>query len=254
MISLIYINTQEWLRLKFLQVVFFLSFTYVCISYLLGSLSFTEQARIKFDLGLAGMEITACLVAAFIATHALYRDIERKTFQVILARPIARWNLLVGYLGSLFVLNTILILFLGGTMILFFDSGDQIGFNLFNIIVIMITILLKSVVVGAFGIMMSTLARPMFSLVFTVSYWILAYSISDIAYFLEKADLKNLDFVITGLNLLVPQFYTFNWKSFYFLKNGFSFQEIMWSWFHCAGWIFLLLFTASLLIKRKDIV
>ena len=254
MISLIYINTQEWLRLKFLQVVFFLSFAYVCISYLLGTLSFTEQARIKFDLGLAGMEITTFLVAAFISTHALYRDIERKTFQVILARPIARWNLLAGYLGSLFVLNFILITFLGITMISFFDFDGDLGSSLFNIIVIMVTILLKSVVIGAFGVMMSAIARPMFSLVFTVSYWVLAYSISDIEYFLQKADLSSLNFVITGLNFLVPQFYTFNWKSYHYMKQGFTIHEIMWSWFHCAGWIFLLLFTASLLIRRKDIV
>lgn len=254
MISLIYINTQEWLRLKFLQVVFFLSFAYVCISYLLGTLSFTEQARIKFDLGLAGMEITTFLVAAFISTHALYRDIERKTFQVILARPIARWNLLAGYLGSLFVLNFILIAFLGLTMISFFDFDGDLESSLFNIIVIMVTILLKSVVIGAFGVMMSAIARPMFSLVFTVSYWVLAYSISDIEYFLQKADLTNLNFVITGLNFMVPQFYTFNWKSYYYIKNGFTYHEIMWAWFHCAGWIFLLLFTASLLIRRKDIV
>jgi Cu-processing system permease protein len=254
MISLIYINTQEWLRLKFLQVVFFLSFAYVCISYLLGTLSFTEQARIKFDLGLAGMEITTFLVAAFISTHALYRDIERKTFQVILARPIARWNLLAGYLGSLVALNAILIAFLGVTMISFFDFDGDLGSSLFNIIVIMITILLKSVVIGAFGVMMSAIARPMFSLVFTVAYWILAYSISDIEYFIEKAGLHGLEFFVMALNFTVPQFYTFNWKSYYYMKNGFTYNEIMWSWFHCAGWIFLLLFTASLLIKRKDIV
>lgn len=254
MISLIYINTQEWLRLKFLQVVVFLSFAYICISYLLAALSFTEQARIKFDLGLAGMEITTFLVAAFISTHALYRDIERKTFQVILARPIERWNLLVGYLGSLFVLNAILIAFLGITMTLFFDFDGDLGTSLFNIIVIMITVLLKSVVIGAFGVMMSTIARPMFSLVFTVSYWILAYSISDIEYFIQKAGLHSLNFLIVVFNFLVPQFYTFNWKSYYYMKNGFSYSEIMWSWFHCVGWIFLLLFTASLLIRRKDIV
>ncbi len=254
MMSLIYINTQEWLRLKFLQVVFFLSFAYICISYLLATLSFTEQARIKFDLGLAGMEITTFLVAAFISTHALHRDIERKTFQVILARPIARWNLLVGYLGSLFVLNAILIAFLGLTMTLFFDFDGDLGKSLFNLVVMMITILLKSVVIGAFGIMISTVARPMFSLVFTVSYWILAYSISDIEYFIQKAELQGLNFIVTGLNFFVPQFYTFNWKSFYYMKNGFVGTEILWSWFHCVGWIFLLVFAASLLIRRKDIV
>lgn len=250
MISLIYIHTQEWLRLKFLQVAFFLAFAYICISYLLGSLSFTEQLRIKYDLGLAGLEITTFLVSAFIANHALHRDIDRKTFQVILARPIARWHLLVGYLGSLALLNLILVLLLGTTMVLFF--GAEI--NLISFLIILFTILLKSVLIGSFGIMLSTLVRPMFGLVMTVAYWVLAYSVSDIIYFINKIDHQLAEFILKMFHIFIPQFYLFNWKSYIYLKNSFILTEVIWSWFHCLGWTMLLLFISSLIIRKKDII
>lgn len=250
MISLILINTQEWIRLKFLQVVVFLAFLYVCLSYLLAALSFTEQARIKFDLGLAGLEVTSLLISAFISTHALGRDIERKTFQVILARPIARWHLLVGYLGSIFLLNAILILFMSVTMAIFFELDGAI----INLVIVSITILIKSAVIAAIGIMLSSMARPMFSLVMTMSYWVLMYSVSDINYFIKKTESPILIPIGQSLNYILPQFYLFNWKSYHNLKEGFNLSEVVWAWSHCLGWIFLFIFASSLLIRRKDIV
>ena len=88
--SLILVNTREWLRLKFMHVVFFLTFVYVIISYLMGSASFVISQRIVYDLGLAGLEISTFIVAAFFSTHALFKDVDRKTVQVILSRPIPR--------------------------------------------------------------------------------------------------------------------------------------------------------------------
>ncbi len=250
MINLIKINTQEWIRLKFLQVVFFLSLAYVCISYLLGSLSFTEQMRIKYDLGLAGIELASLFVSAFMGTHALYRDIERKTFQVILARPISRWHLLVGYLGSLFTLNIILIFALGVTMAAFFEYDQSI----FNLVISLMTIAFKALVIGSVGMMLSVLARPMFSLVLTLTFWILAYSVPDILYFIEKMSHENSYFFSVLFDYTVPRFYLFNWKSFLFLKSSVETNDIIWAWSHCLGWSFLFFAAASFFIRRKDIV
>lgn len=250
MISLIYINTQEWIRLKFLQVVFFLAFIYVCLSYLLASLSFTEQVRIKYDLGLAGLEIASLFISAFISTHALARDMERKTFQVILARPIARWHLLVGYLGSILILNSILVCFMCVTMFIFFPQD----YDFFNLIIIALTLILKATAICAFGIMLSTIARPMFSLVMTMSYWVLLYSVSDIRYFVRKTESSILAPFSYVLDYIGPQFYLYNWKSYHDLNSGFDLSDVIWAWSHCLGWIFLYIFIASLLIRRKDIV
>jgi hypothetical protein len=158
--------------------------------------------------------------------------------------------LLASYLGSPVILNTILVALLGATMALFF--GTEILF--LNLLISLVTILIKSIVIGAFGIAICTVVRPMFGLVMTISYWILTYSVSDIKFFLDKVDANLSKTAIDILNWTVPQFYLFNWKSYVYLTTEFAFREVIWSWFHCFGWIFLLLFTASLLIRRKDIV
>ena len=250
MMRLILIHTQEWLRLKFFHVVLFLSFFYFLISYLLGSLSFVEHQRLIFDFGLAGLEISTIFVAAFISTHALYRDIERKTILVLLARPIPRWHLLVGYLGSLILLNLILVTVLGVVLFTFLQKA-QYGVALF---ISILTILLKSIVISSFGILCSVLARAMFSFVMTVAYWMMAYSIPDLQYFAKKMDNEALVWIGNSLDYLIPNFYAFNWKNYHFLRAEISTNDILWSWSHCFGWIFCLLFLAALFFRKKEIV
>jgi ABC-type transport system involved in multi-copper enzyme maturation permease subunit len=250
MMRLILIHTQEWLRLKFFHVVLFLSFSYFLISYLLGSLDYIQHQRLIFDFGLAGLEISVLFVAAFISTHALHRDIDRKTILVLLARPIPRWHLLVGYLGSLILLNMILVTALG-TVLFIFLGKTPYGLNLF---VSLLSILMKSVVISSFGLLCSVLARPMFSFVIAISYWMMGYSIPDLQYFAKKMDDSLLIAVGNSLDYLIPNFYAFNWKNYHFLRSELSANDFLWSMAHCFGWVFCLLFLASLFFRRKEIV
>ena len=250
MIRLILINTQEWLRLKFFHVVLFLSFFYFMVSYLLGSLSFVEHQRLIFDFGLAVLEISTLFVAAFISTHALYRDIDRKTILVLLARPIPRWYLLAGYLGSLFVLNLLLTAVLGFVLFMFLDKSPY----LITLLISMITILLKSIVISSFGILCSVVARAMFSFVMTIAYWMIAYAIPDLQYFAKKIDNEILTYISKILDYMVPNFYAFNWKNYQFLKSAININDILWSWSHCTGWVLFLLFLAATFFQRKEIV
>ncbi len=248
--SLIYVNIQEWLRLKFFHVVSLLALAYIVLTYLLGSLSFIERQRLIFDLGLAGVELTVVFISAFIATHALSRDIERKTILMILARPIQRWKILFSYLGSLFVLNSLVILVFG--LIMFFYLDDK-SYTL-QLAVSLLTILFKGMVIAAFGLLCAVLARAMFGLVLSLFFWVSAYAVPDLQYLAER--MKNSVLISIGqvLDFAIPQFYRFNWKNYAFLTSPLEINKIIWSWSHCLIWFLFLLFLAKLFFQRKEIV
>lgn len=250
MIALAWINTQEWIRQKFFQVIFFVAFIYLGLSSLVGTLSFVEQTRITTDFGLAGLEIICVFIAAFISTHALYRDIEKKTIQVVLSRPIPRWHLLMGYLGCIKVLNLLVIIGLGLIIGFLFSPAN----SSLNLVIALAVILLKSLVVGSFGLFMSVRARPMFSFVITLSFWALTYLVPDFMFFAEKNKSDLLIAVGKVFNWIVPRFYVFNWKDYHFLTSHVSVSEVLWVWLHCMSWIFGLLFLAAIAFRRKEIV
>jgi ABC-type transport system involved in multi-copper enzyme maturation permease subunit len=214
---------------------------------LLGSLSFIEQQRLIFDFGLAGLEVSTLFIAAFISTHALYRDIDRKTILVLLARPIPRRNLLFGYLGSLVLLNSLVVLILGAVLFFFLEKLEYAPALLISIL----TILLKSIVVSSFGILCSVLARAMFSLVITIAFWMLTYSLPDLSFFAQKLNNVGLIYISKILNFVVPNFYSFNWKNYHFIRSEILTNDIAWAWLYCGG---LFLFLATLGFQRKEIV
>ncbi|MDB4990980.1 MAG: hypothetical protein JWN04_6158 [Myxococcaceae bacterium] len=66
----------------------------------LAELSLHEQTRVVTDVGLASISLFSVIVAIFLGSSLLYKEIERKTLYVILPKPIRRAEFLLGkYLG-----------------------------------------------------------------------------------------------------------------------------------------------------------
>lgn len=66
----------------------------------LAQLSLNEERRVVMDIGLASISLFSVLVAIFLGSSLLYKEIERKTLYVILPKPIRRWEFLLGkYIG-----------------------------------------------------------------------------------------------------------------------------------------------------------
>ena len=66
----------------------------------LAELSLDQQRRIVLDIGLASISLFSVVMAVFLGSSLLYKEIERKTLYVILPKPIRRYEFLFGkYFG-----------------------------------------------------------------------------------------------------------------------------------------------------------
>jgi len=66
----------------------------------LAELSLDQQRRIVLDIGLASISLFSVVMAVFLGSSLLYKEIERKTLYVILPKPIQRHEFLFGkYVG-----------------------------------------------------------------------------------------------------------------------------------------------------------
>ncbi|MFO0694802.1 MAG: ABC transporter permease subunit [Polyangiales bacterium] len=62
----------------------------------LGQLSLNQEERVVADIGLASISLFSVMVAVFLGSSLLYKEIERKTLYVILPKPIHREEFLLG--------------------------------------------------------------------------------------------------------------------------------------------------------------
>ncbi len=244
------LNTSEWLRLKFFHTIVFFALLFIAFSHMLSSLTFSVQERLLYDFGLAGLELGLIMISSLIGTHSIQREIDRKTLFVVLARPIPRSSIVLGSWLSILILC---ILFSAGFLLSLIISSDQSSYKL-GLLLATFSSLLKAMVVSSFAIALGLLVRPILALGTAISYWVLCYSLPDIQFFISKLKDDSLISFFQVFEKLLPQFYRYNWKSYYYMTNMPSQSEIWWSIFHSLGWVFVWLFLASLFFRRKEIV
>lgn len=95
------LNTyREAVRDRILFGVLVLAAGVLALTLALAELSLDQQMRVVTDLGLASISLFSVVVAIFLGSSLLYKEIERKTLYVILPKPIARYEFLLGkYFG-----------------------------------------------------------------------------------------------------------------------------------------------------------
>lgn len=244
------LNASEWIRLKFFHIVLFFAILFLAFSHLLSALTFSVQERLLYDFGLAGLEIGLIMIASLIGSHSIQREIDRKTLFVLLSRPIPRSSVVIGSWLSIFLLSLIFTFGFLGSLIFTADGG--IAYK--GLFIAAYASLLKALVITSFSIACGLMVRPLLALVATISYWILCYSVLDIQFFANKMPDSPLIKVIEVLKKVLPEFYAYNWKSYYYITNVPSEASVLWATFHSIAWICLWLFLATMFFRKKEIV
>ena len=102
-ISIIALNTyREAVRASVLYGLFGLAIATAAYCLVVGEFALRSSLRVVSDLGAASVSLYGIIVAVVLGGTSLYRELELKTIFPILARPIRRWEYLLGkYLGTL---------------------------------------------------------------------------------------------------------------------------------------------------------
>ncbi|MEQ8455165.1 MAG: ABC transporter permease [Sandaracinaceae bacterium] len=109
------INTfREAVRDKVLYGVLGFACAILLFTLALAELSLHQQRRVVLDVGIASISLFSVVIAIFLGSSLLYKEIERKTLYVILPKPIHRWQFLLGKYVGIVVTAAVFIAIMGG--------------------------------------------------------------------------------------------------------------------------------------------
>jgi Cu-processing system permease protein len=249
--ALAWTTFQELIRERFFVVGVIVALMLVVLSYLVGNLSLYEAKRILFNLGTLAIELMTISLGVFAGARLVSKEIELRTCQIILTRPLSRSYFLLGkwlglflFIMCILVSLSLLVLLLGG------ESFQKISF-----LWIVSSIGLKAFLVMSVVFLCSLVLRPILAALVGISVYFLGHSIDDIRFFL-KVKVSGLDqdpFIVQILEKIVPRFDLYNWKSFYFLEKSFTEYQVATMFAHFSSWIALLVILSLLVWRKKDL-
>jgi ABC-type transport system involved in multi-copper enzyme maturation permease subunit len=177
----------------------------------LGQLTLGHEDKIIVDLGLSSISIFGMLIAVFIGISLVYKELERRTVYSLLAKPIHRYEFILGkYLGLLCTLFVnVTIMTLGLMLTLASRGGGDFGSYL-RLMPAVYLIFLSLALTTALALLFSTFSTPALSAVFTLFLWVAGHFNRDLLDFGKLTESAAFRWFCNVLYYLLPNISNFN--------------------------------------------
>ncbi|MGE0614305.1 MAG: ABC transporter permease [Bacteriovoracia bacterium] len=221
------------------------------VAFLASKLTYVRPERVVLDFGLSSVSLASAIIAILIGAPLLIREFERRTIFVALAKPISRFDFLLGkFTGLLMVLTANWAILSAVFLVILYSVGGTASVTLSWGLVLA---LLQSWLVAAITVFFSTFSTTSLSVMISLGVFAVGSSISQVQFLATKVESTIGRAVLQGLARVFPDFEHFQLgsKVIYELPVSLRFgvSAVLYSLF--LGGFFLLL--SGYLIQRREI-
>ncbi len=221
---------------------------------LVGQISIGIEQLVIVNLGLSAISFFGLVMAIFIGVGLVYKEIEKRTLYSLLAKPIHRWQFLVGkYAGLLLTLAVNTAFMTLGLAAAFFYVGGRVARADVSILIAIYFILLEFALVTALALFFSCFSSPMLSTLFTLGIYIAGVFANDIRSIGEFTRNPTLLAVTRVVYFLVPNFHNFNAIAAAGHGDAVPFSLVWQNTLYAALYVALLLIAAAAVFSRRNL-
>jgi Cu-processing system permease protein len=168
------INTfRETVRDKVLYAFVIFALVVTLAGILLGSLSITQTPRVLEDIGMFTISTIGGVIAIFVGTNLVYKELDKRTIYLIFTKPIRRWQFILGkFLGLALCLLAVTVMMGGFLMATAYFNGER---NMLAMVESLALLYVELLLVNALATFFSTFATPLMSMIFTLGLWVCAH-------------------------------------------------------------------------------
>jgi ABC-type transport system involved in multi-copper enzyme maturation permease subunit len=210
--AVVAVNTfREAVRDRVLYNLIIFALMMIAAAILVGEISIGVHRMVIVNLGLSAISIFGIIMAIFIGVGLVHKEMEKRTLYSLLAKPIRRWEFLVGKFAGLLltlVVNTSLMT-LGLAAALYyvdrtFERSDA------AILVAVYFILLELALITALALFFSCFSSPMLSTLYTLGIYVAGVFAPDIKGVGEYTQSSAMAAGARLVYYLLPNFHNFN--------------------------------------------
>jgi ABC-type transport system involved in multi-copper enzyme maturation permease subunit len=217
---------------------------------LLTNLSISTFDRVLTDVGLGAMSLTLVLLAVFLSSGMLSREIERRTLFLIVSKPVSRAQfLLARFAGNMLTLTVLL----GMMAVLFFGMVALYGTAITQAQLTAIGMLFfELLVLSSIGFLMSSFSSQMVSATVTIGSYFAGHLGSHLYKLASKPDTGLLGGVGKVIYYALPNLEQVNFRLQATYEIATPLKDLLGPATYSVGYAAVMLTLAVILFERRD--
>lgn len=166
--------------------------------------------RVLADVGLGAMAVTLVMLAIFLSSGLLGREIERRTIFLVVSKPVSRALFIVGRLaGNMLTLAALLL----AMSVVFFTQEALYGLSVTQPQLVAAGMLwVELLVISSVGFAMSSFASQLVSAVVTTGVYFAGHLSADIYNLASRSDSTAIQWVGKGTYYVLPNLARLNFR------------------------------------------
>ncbi|MBR2979205.1 MAG: ABC transporter permease [Myxococcaceae bacterium] len=219
-------------------------------STLLADVSIASIERVLVDMGLSGMSLMLVVLAIFLSTSQLGREIERRTIFMIVSKPVSRATFILGRMAGNMLTLAVLLLAMAA---IFWVELALFGYPMRAQYGVAIAALyVELAVLSSVGFAMSSFAGPIVSAMVTAGVYLAGHLSGDIYRLGESAQSAFLTAIAKGVYYLLPNLDRLNFRPHATYLIDISGADLGLSVLYAIAYAGIMLSLSVLFFARRD--
>ncbi len=230
---------------------FFVIIAIILFTLFIASISLEQSTRMIIDFSMTAIYVLQMFVAIFIGSMLIYKEIERKTFYLLLPKPITRTEIVIGKCLGLSA-TTILVTLLSTLAlygILYLKSGQ---FYFYPILLSVFLSTLEAVLLILISMLFSGITSPILAALSTTALFFVGHAGAIFRYIFMTNHNPIIDFITRAIYYLLPNLEKFNIRNDIVYDTIPSLHMISITILYACSYAILLLLITQVTFKKKD--
>ena len=203
---------REVIRDRVLYLIGLFALLLVIALRMLPQVAATTENKIFLDFGLAGIEILGVIVALFVGTGLINKEIEKRTVLVLISKPINRAEFIIGkHLGLSAVLAVLIVAMT--VIYLMLLTFSKIEYSLGSILVSMLYLFLMLSLLTAVALVFGVFTSSLLATLLTFGIYLMGNLSPDLLKLGKLSENSTLRQLTEGLYLVLPDLSRLNLKN-----------------------------------------
>jgi ABC-type transport system involved in multi-copper enzyme maturation permease subunit len=245
---LAWVTLREALRQKLAVNLLLFALLLIAGSITLSELTFGEQHRIIADLALTSAQLFGTLIAVFLGAGLVAGDIQRRTLYPIVAKPVGRWQYLVGrYLGLVATLwLNLLVMALASGLVLAIYSGGLAYLEKTPLVAAFVGVGAQLAMVAAVATLFSSITNSTLAAIYTIGFAVSGHFARDVFTFYRDQPL------VQAVAFVIPNLGALDFKVQVVYQTAIPPWRLAWPLGMAAAYVVCVLAVASASFARRD--